>query len=654
MNATITGSTKPTWNDVATIQDGKLVADGDIIVVKSRYNGVETEVEMPLTVKVEGYQPKRVDSSLSDNGKTLTLSFEKTTHTVTYNDGVDGVEIFADQTTRDIKYGSATPVFNGTPQREGYEFVGWEPAVAETVTSDATYKASWKKINYFTVTYKDGCNGEVFSDVVKSVRENDPTPGFGTSMPNRPGYEFVGWDKDKAPAVTEDAVYTAQWKANDTTSYHIEYYYQENGKYGAPFNTVAKSGTTDQLVSLDLTDMVPEKAGYVVDPNANNVLSGLIRGDESLVLKVYYKQQFSVTYAPGEHAAAGTQSVTTDSLGWNAATPTEARVPGGAGLHLRGLSPERADAVTGDATRGAVVPTTAPYKVEACTASPRASTAPVVNTETGTTDEWATVDTLQVPEAATSSTRTPTTSSPAPSQAAAASCSRSTTSSSSRDLRAGRARRRRHQIVTTDSLGWNAATRPRPEFQAAPGYTFAGWSPERADAVTGDATYVAQWTANDGTAYKVEAYYQSEGQYGAPVVNTETGTTDTEATVDTSKYLKPGYVLDEDADNELTGTISGNGGLVLKVYYKQQFSVTYAPGEHAAAGTQSVTTDSLGWNAATPTEPEFQAAPGYTFAGWSPERADAVTGDATYVAQTAPPTRWRPTTSPRASTARPS
>ena len=145
--------------------------------------------------------------------------------------------------------------------------------------------------------------------------------------------------------------------------------------------------------------------------------------------------------------------------------------------------------------------------------------------------------------------------------------------------------------MTTDSLGWNAATPTAPEFQAAPGYTFAGWSPERADAVTGDATYVAQWTANDGTAYKVEAYYQSEGQYGAPVVNTETGTTDTEATVDTSKYLKPGYVLDEDADNELAGTISGNGGLVLKVYYKQQFSVTYAPGEHAAAGTQSVTTD---------------------------------------------------------------
>ncbi|MFR2204066.1 MAG: sortase B protein-sorting domain-containing protein, partial [Christensenellaceae bacterium] len=53
--------------------------------------------------------------------------------------------IFADQVYSDLLSGTATPAFEGTPTREGYVFKGWTPAVAETVTDDATYTAVWEK-----------------------------------------------------------------------------------------------------------------------------------------------------------------------------------------------------------------------------------------------------------------------------------------------------------------------------------------------------------------------------------------------------------------------------------------------------------------------------------------------------------------------------
>ena len=66
-----------------------------------------------------------------------------TEYTVTYTDGVNGAA-FADQ-THTVKDGDATPAFDGTPAREGYVFLGWEPEVAETVTGNATYTAQWEE-----------------------------------------------------------------------------------------------------------------------------------------------------------------------------------------------------------------------------------------------------------------------------------------------------------------------------------------------------------------------------------------------------------------------------------------------------------------------------------------------------------------------------
>jgi LPXTG-motif cell wall-anchored protein len=67
-----------------------------------------------------------------------------TMYQVTYTDGVDDAEIFADQSFV-VLANSATPAFDGTPTREGYTFKGWDPSVTDTVTGTVTYTAIWEK-----------------------------------------------------------------------------------------------------------------------------------------------------------------------------------------------------------------------------------------------------------------------------------------------------------------------------------------------------------------------------------------------------------------------------------------------------------------------------------------------------------------------------
>lgn len=88
-------------------------------------------------------------------------------YTVTYTDGVDGEEVFADQVYSDLRKDSTTPAFNGTPTRTGYTFAGWEPEVAATVTQTVTYVAKWeaKKANVHLMIFKSGDLSKPIVDV---------------------------------------------------------------------------------------------------------------------------------------------------------------------------------------------------------------------------------------------------------------------------------------------------------------------------------------------------------------------------------------------------------------------------------------------------------------------------------------------------------
>ena len=85
-------------------------------------------------------QPKNEDPPAQEDPEAFT---------VTYTDGANGAA-FDEQVYRDLSAGTATPTFKGTPEREGYTFAGWKPAVAETVTADVTYAAQWDAVKSST------------------------------------------------------------------------------------------------------------------------------------------------------------------------------------------------------------------------------------------------------------------------------------------------------------------------------------------------------------------------------------------------------------------------------------------------------------------------------------------------------------------------
>ena len=172
---------------------------------------------------------------------TLYANWEKNIYTVTYTDGVDGEEVFADQTYR-VPFEDTTPAFNGTPTRDGYVFAGWKPAFSDTVTGNVTYVAQWKddknnngiaddEEEKYTVTYTDGvANEEVFADqVYGDLLSGTATPAF-KGNPTRDGYVFDGWKPAFSDTVTGNVTYVAQWTARTDLSYTVHYYLKNTTK----------------------------------------------------------------------------------------------------------------------------------------------------------------------------------------------------------------------------------------------------------------------------------------------------------------------------------------------------------------------------------------------------------------------------------------
>ncbi len=141
------------------------------------------------TVSKDGYYT--VSGSFTVAGEDLPVNVTMTEiayYTVTYTDGVEDAEIFADQSFT-VAENTTTPAFEGTIAREGYTFKGWTPAVAATVTADATYVAIFEKIP------------EEPKDPVVPEEPKDPVDPVDPEEPAEPVFEDVPADAYYADAV---------------------------------------------------------------------------------------------------------------------------------------------------------------------------------------------------------------------------------------------------------------------------------------------------------------------------------------------------------------------------------------------------------------------------------------------------------------------
>ena len=134
---TLSGITLPLTADAKNaLSSGK-----DLEVISEGYIDGTIKISVgyfAYTLKLEG---KSKEAPAQNTAK---LKLDVPTYTVTYTDGANG-SAFKDQVYSGLKSGVATPAFNGTPERDGYTFNSWEPAVDKTVTKDATYTATWTR-----------------------------------------------------------------------------------------------------------------------------------------------------------------------------------------------------------------------------------------------------------------------------------------------------------------------------------------------------------------------------------------------------------------------------------------------------------------------------------------------------------------------------
>ena len=349
---------------------------------KPFYNWSRDKVN--ATANVTGSEPYPCSKNFYLVYKDTTPSVD--TYTVTYTDGVDGEEVFKDQVYSGLTAGTATPAFaGGTPTREGYVFAGWKPAVAGTVTGNATYVAQWKvdangngiaddEETKYTVIYTDGAaNGAAFAEQKHpNLLSGTPTPKW-QGMTDEPKWEdhvFVGWEPKVAEKVTESVKYVAQWKddknhngIDDDQEDKLTVIYNDGEAEGASFAdqkhenllpgtaTPAWKGMTDEPKWEDhvfvgwepkVAEKVTESVKYVAQWKDDKNGNGTPDDEET---------KYTVTYTDGvENEEIFKDQVYEGLLSGEATPKFEGKEPTRKGYVFAGWKPAVAEKVTGNAT----------------------------------------------------------------------------------------------------------------------------------------------------------------------------------------------------------------------------------------------------------------------------------------------------------------
>lgn len=170
--------------------------------------------------------------------------------TVTYNKGDHGNLAGQDangNVATSVKLGSNTPAAPAVTPDDGYEFTGWNPTIAETVTEDVTYTAQYKikdNLSYTVHYYWNGTTDKVAED--KTVDGQT----FGTEVTEEPaavtGYTPVSADSKTITIGT------------DTNANVITFYYYKNVELVAnsatyPFDNTAKTVSDYKAYSTEDT-----------------------------------------------------------------------------------------------------------------------------------------------------------------------------------------------------------------------------------------------------------------------------------------------------------------------------------------------------------------------------------------------------------------
>ena len=443
---------------------------------------------------------------------------------------------------------------------------------AQTAAINAAVKGL-EKMTYNATFYVDG---EEYRVVPTKVGEQIVAP----KAPTKAGYTFTGWTPEVGTMGIEDLSFNAVFSAG-TVAYTVETYVMDvNGNYGDAA-TENKSATTGETVSV-----TPEaREGFSVA--AESVLSGEVKADGSLVLKVYYsRNQYKLTvdgnvtnvyYGAAISVAEPAAREGYTFAGWDRDVPET--MPASDVTLVSQWNENDADYTAYNAAKAAAEAKQAEANFDKTyTAESRQALADALAkdvsgrkyTQQGEVD------------------------------AAAKAINDAVTALELMTYKATFYVDGAEYKVVTAKVGEAIA---KPDDPSKTGYVFTGWDPEVGTMGTEDISFNAKFSAGE-VSYTVETYVMGlDGQYGAADSKNVAATTGAEITL--TPDAREGFTVA--GESVLTGTVAADSSLVLKVYYsRNQYKLT----------VDGTTTEVYYGAALEIADPEART--GYTFAGWKP------------------------------------
>ena len=590
-----------------SILSGTVAADSSLVLkvyysrnqYKLSVDGVESEVYFGAALNVaepaarEGYTftgwNVEIPATMPAENLTLVSQWSENDADYTaYNAAVAAAQAKQGEENYDKKYTAETraalaEALANDVSGKKYSEQGVVDAATKAI-NDAV--AALELMTYTATFYVDGA---VHATVTAKVGEQIVAP----ADPAKEGYIFKGWDKEVGKMGVEDVSFNAEFEEATGIAYTVEVYTMDvNGNYGAA-ETKTLYGTTGATVNADTT----AAEGFTFDESADNVVSGEIAADGSLVLKVYFaRNQYKLTvdgvesmvyYGAAISVADPTKEHETFD-GWDPALPET--MPAHDVTVVSTWIKADADYTEYKAARahaeGIVNDSEYPYEAT-YTAESRAAldaALAIVVPEGLKYDEQHIIDAAK---------------------------------KAIEDAVLG-LELMRYKVTYLyddgsvfaefdgDKGGLVSYQVPVPsENPTKEGYVFTGWDHEIPENMPAhELTFTAQFSAGEVT-YKVETYEMDvNGAYGAATVKTVPATTGEAVSV--TPDAREGFTV---ADNSiLSGTVAADSSLTLKVYYsRNQYKLS-------VDGVESMVYYGAALNVAEPAARE-----GFTFTGWNVE-----------------------------------
>ena len=227
--------------------------------------------------------------TMPDKDVTLSGSWTINQYTITFKDGENTLHTI----TQNYNSAVTPPAY---PTKEGYTFQEWDAVIPSSMPAkDMTINAIWT-VNSYNVSYS--YSGDIPNGAPSAPASSSHEYGASVTVDTATklaGYTFSGWtadglsvDEGSFTMPAKDVTFTGTWTANGETKYKVEHYLENTD--GLFIHDQSKDQTLQGQTDTIATANPISIDHYSYDSeNSNNVASGTIAGNESLVLKLYYK-----------------------------------------------------------------------------------------------------------------------------------------------------------------------------------------------------------------------------------------------------------------------------------------------------------------------------------------------------------------------------